>query len=111
MTKPILPYHHGSPEEALITPAADIIASKGLATLSLRELGRSAHVSRSAPYHYFKDMGALFSKSVNWVFDGSAFVSNRSSRVKMIWFNNVASVFLPMCNLQWKTRIFSPDVF
>jgi AcrR family transcriptional regulator len=62
MTKPILPYHHGSPEEALITQAADIIASKGLATLSLRELGRSAHVSRSAPYHYFKDMGALFFK-------------------------------------------------
>jgi AcrR family transcriptional regulator len=62
MTKPTLPYHHGNLEEVLITQAAKIIASKGLAALSLRELGRSANVSRSAPYHYFNDKGALLFK-------------------------------------------------
>jgi AcrR family transcriptional regulator len=62
MTKPTLPYHHGNLEEVLITQAAEIIASRGLAALSLRELGRSANVSRSAPYHYFKDKGALLFK-------------------------------------------------
>ncbi len=62
MTKPKITYHHGNLEEVLIAQAAEIIASKGLAALSLRELGRSANVSRSAPYHYFSDKAALLFK-------------------------------------------------
>jgi AcrR family transcriptional regulator len=62
MAKPKKTYHRPNLEEALIAKAAEIIASGGVEALSLRELGRSADVSRTAPYHYFPDKAALLFK-------------------------------------------------
>lgn len=59
MAKPSLPYHRENLEETLLLKAAEIVATDGLEALSLRELGRRAKVSRSAPYHYFPDKTAL----------------------------------------------------
>jgi AcrR family transcriptional regulator len=56
-TKPS--YHHENLEQQLLDAAAEIIASQGVAALSLRVLGQLAGVSRSAPYHYFADKDAL----------------------------------------------------
>jgi AcrR family transcriptional regulator len=52
-------YHHENLEQQLLEAAAQIIASEGVAALSLRALGKLAGVSRSAPYHYFADKDAL----------------------------------------------------
>jgi AcrR family transcriptional regulator len=52
-------YHHENLEQQLLDSAAQIIASQGVAALSLRALGELAGVSRSAPYHYFADKDAL----------------------------------------------------
>jgi AcrR family transcriptional regulator len=46
-------------EELLLTTAAELIATEGLESLSLRELARRAGVSRAAPYHYFADKAEL----------------------------------------------------
>lgn len=62
MPKPKKSYHRPNLEESLIAKAAQIIASRGIEALSLRELGRSAGVSRTAPYHYFPDKAALLFK-------------------------------------------------
>ncbi len=62
MTKPKKTYHRSNLEESLIAKAAEIIASRGVDALSLRELGRCAEVSRTAPYHYFPDKAALLFK-------------------------------------------------
>ncbi len=56
-TKPT--YHHDNLEQKLLDAAAGIVASQGVAALSLRALGEVAGVSRSAPYHYFADKDAL----------------------------------------------------
>lgn len=53
------PYHRENLESILIAKAAEIVAERGVEALSLRELGRLANVSRSAPYHYFSDKSAL----------------------------------------------------
>ena len=52
-------YHRENLEALLIAKAAEIVAERGVDALSLRELGRLANVSRSAPYHYFEDKSAL----------------------------------------------------
>ena len=62
MSKPKKSYHRPNLEESLIAKAAEIIASRGVEALSLRELGRCAEVSRTAPYHYFPDKAALLFK-------------------------------------------------
>lgn len=52
-------YHHGDLRSALITAAAELMQSEGVDGLSLRKLAERAGVSRSAPYHHFKDKNAL----------------------------------------------------
>ncbi len=48
-------YHHGSLREALVDEAAKMIREDGEAALSMRKLAARAGVSRTAPYHHFKD--------------------------------------------------------
>jgi AcrR family transcriptional regulator len=62
MTKRKRPYHRDNLEAELLVHAAEILATEGLEALSLRELGRRANVSRSAPYHYFPDKAGLLAK-------------------------------------------------
>jgi AcrR family transcriptional regulator len=59
MPRTAQPYHRENLEGLLIAKAAEIVAERGIEALSLRELGRLANVSRSAPYHYFADKSAL----------------------------------------------------
>lgn len=53
------PYHHGSLRQALLRAAAEAIAEKGVAALSLRELARRAGVSHAASSHHFGDKAGL----------------------------------------------------
>ncbi len=48
-------YHHGDLRQTLLDAAQHLIAQHGIEGLSLRKLAEQAGVSRTAPYHYFKD--------------------------------------------------------
>src|SRR5690242_3837199 len=47
-------YHHGSPQQALVRAALELIADKGPAALTLADAARWAGVSPAAPYRHFK---------------------------------------------------------
>jgi AcrR family transcriptional regulator len=52
-------YHHGDLRRAILDAALELIAEAGMANLSLREVARKIGVTTGAPYHHFKDRGAL----------------------------------------------------
>ena len=52
-------YHHGDLRHALLEAAWRLVAEKGLAALTLREVARAAGVSHAAPYHHFPTRTAL----------------------------------------------------
>ena len=52
-------YHHGDLHAALLQEAGQLLLEQGIDGLSLRKLAERAGVSRTAPYHHFKDKNAL----------------------------------------------------
>ena len=52
-------YHHGNLHQVLLDTATDIIRTEGIENLSLRKLADKSGVSRTAPYHHFKNKNAL----------------------------------------------------
>lgn len=52
-------YHHGDLADALIDATVEILADKGPAQLSLREIARVAGVSHGAPAHHFGGKAGL----------------------------------------------------
>lgn len=53
------PYHHGDLRADLLREANSLIQQQGIEQLSLRKLAQRCDVSRSAPYHHFKDKHGL----------------------------------------------------
>jgi AcrR family transcriptional regulator len=53
------PYHHGALRESLLAAAEAWLDTHGAATLTLRELAKSAGVSHAAPYHHFAGLDDL----------------------------------------------------
>lgn len=52
-------YHHGDLRRSLLDEAAALLREDGEAGLSMRALAARAGVSRTAPYHHFKDKQEL----------------------------------------------------
>jgi AcrR family transcriptional regulator len=52
-------YHHGDLRQQLLNQAAIMIRIEGEAGLSMRKLAAQVGVSRTAPYHHFKDKHEL----------------------------------------------------
>ena len=52
-------YHHGELEKSLIEAALQMLRDGGIESLSLRKLAERVGVSRTAPYHHFKDKNDL----------------------------------------------------
>lgn len=52
-------YHHGDLYESLLSCATEIIGEGGVEALSMRKLADRVGVSRTAPYHHFKDKNEL----------------------------------------------------
>ena len=52
-------YHHGGLRAALLSRAAEVVATGGVDALSLRELARDVGVSHGAPSRHFADKQAL----------------------------------------------------
>ncbi len=55
-------YHHGDLHESLLQAATLIIREAGVDGLSMRKLADRVGVSRTAPYHHFRDKQALLSE-------------------------------------------------
>jgi AcrR family transcriptional regulator len=53
-------YHHGDLQRVLVEAALPLIAERGPAAVSLRDLARAAGVSHAAPAHHFGDKAGLF---------------------------------------------------
>lgn len=58
-TDPERAYHHGDLENVLRHVAAEVIAERGAAGFSLREVARRAGVSHAAPAHHYGDATGL----------------------------------------------------
>lgn len=52
-------YHHGDLRRRLLEAATEMIGENGIDGLSLRKLAERVGVSRTAPYHHFKDKNEL----------------------------------------------------
>jgi len=52
-------YHHGDLRTTLLTVAGEMLKEGGIEEVSLRKLAARVGVSRTAPYHHFKDKNAL----------------------------------------------------
>jgi len=52
-------YHHGDLRTTLLKVASEMLNTNGIEELSLRKLAARVGVSRTAPYHHFKDKNAL----------------------------------------------------
>ena len=52
-------YHHGDLRRQVLDAAATVIAERGVAAVSLRELARQAGVSHAAPAHHFTNKTGL----------------------------------------------------
>jgi AcrR family transcriptional regulator len=52
-------YHHGNLRAALVQGGIELIEKAGIRALTLREIGKRLHVSRTAAYAHFKDKAAL----------------------------------------------------
>lgn len=52
-------YHHGDLRSSLLDAAAALLREQGEAGLSMRQLAARVGVSRTAPYHHFKDKQQL----------------------------------------------------
>lgn len=57
--KPVKPYHHGDLRRALLDEAVRTIQTRGVEYLTLRTIGETLGVSRSALYRHFADKQAL----------------------------------------------------
>ncbi len=53
------PYHHGDLPNTLRRAAADLVAERGAAGFSLREVARRVGVSHAAPAHHYGDSSGL----------------------------------------------------
>lgn len=62
-------YHHGDLPTALRATAADVLAERGVAGFSLREVARRAGVSHAAPAHHFGDAAGLLTAVAIEAFD------------------------------------------
>lgn len=59
MSKTATSYHHGDLRASLVASAQQMLQEQGIENLSLRKLADKVGVSRTAPYHHFKNKNEL----------------------------------------------------
>ena len=63
-------YHHGALRQALIDATDGLLAERGVAGFSLREVARRSGVSPAAPAHHFGDAQGLLEAVATLAFEG-----------------------------------------
>jgi AcrR family transcriptional regulator len=63
-------YHHGALRQTLIDATDSLLAERGVAGFSLREVARRSGVAPSAPAHHFGDTAGLLDAVAAVAFDG-----------------------------------------
>lgn len=63
-------YHHGDLKNELVRAGRQILVSRGIEHLSLREVARQAGVSHAAPYRHFTDKESLIAAIAEEGYDG-----------------------------------------
>jgi len=66
------PYHHGDLRRQLIAVGEEVLAERGLAALSLREVARRLGVSHNAPFKHFSSREALLAAMAEQGFEDLA---------------------------------------
>ncbi|MBI3367271.1 MAG: helix-turn-helix transcriptional regulator [Burkholderiales bacterium] len=74
------PYHHGNLRESLLAAADGLLAERGAAGFTLREVAKRAGVSHAAPYHHFASLDALLAAIAERAFNTLADAMARASR-------------------------------
>lgn len=62
-------YHHGDLANACVAAALDLMAARGIAAVTLRDVAAQIGVSRSAPYRHFADKQALLAACAAYGFN------------------------------------------
>jgi len=91
-------YHHGDLRQSLVRVAGEIIQEQDVEALSMRKLADHVGVSRTAPYHHFKDKNELlcaiaetgFALQDELVGAESNVDGNANSALKKLPINNAA---------------------
>jgi AcrR family transcriptional regulator len=66
------PYHHGDLRRQLIAVGEEVLAERGIAALSLREVARRLGVSHNAPFKHFASREALLAAMAEQGFEDLA---------------------------------------
>lgn len=87
-------YHHGELRETLLKEATSMVNATGTQSLSMRALGESIGVSRTALYHHFKNKNDLLSAIAESGFDTwqglvDKIISNNDSSEQQILRNYI----------------------
>ncbi len=91
-------YHHGDLRQELLTEAQVVIAEKGVEGLSMRGLADRLEVSRTAPYHHFKDKNELLCAIAEdgfrrWQVTLNSFLNQTPESIE-VWFESFARAYL-----------------
>jgi len=73
-------YHHGDLRNKLIETSTKMMRENGIQCLSLRKLAENAGVSRSAPYHHFKDKNDLLAAVAEQGFENLTYLLQVSAQ-------------------------------
>jgi len=108
-------YHHGDLPNALRRAAVEVIAERGVAGFSLREVARRAGVSHTAPAHHFGDARGLLTSVAIEGFHALAHVTSAAAAghddpVDQLAATGIAYVELARSHPAHCAVMFRPDV-
>lgn len=113
-------YHHGDLHTALLDEAVKMLLESGEESLSIRQLAARLGVSRTAPYHHFRDKQALlcaiaeegFNRLHNTVFTPISASQSTSSQVELFieGYLNFALENREFYDLMFSSRLWKSDL-
>ncbi|WP_191600932.1 TetR/AcrR family transcriptional regulator [Marinomonas algicola] len=111
-------YHHGDLKQSLTLAATQLLKEDGVDGLSMRKLADRVGVSRTAPYHHFKDKTALLCSIAEQGFllqnkSISAFITNLEQIDSLTLFKNYVYTYIQFAEEHSETYdlMFGRDIW